>query len=166
MATFNRLASVTDPLNHLTTFGYDLEGNLTSLQGPIPSIPPTTLTYNGAGQPLSLTDPLGKSWQFGYSGGDLTSVTDPLLRTTTRVSDYAGRLGSVTNPLGQASFFEYDPLNRLLSRAEQIRPFIAAFAPVQDRGANSWALRNATFQPTTASFVDNLVAQGHFSPGP
>jgi YD repeat-containing protein len=29
-ATFQQLASVTDPLSHTTTFGYDTTGNLTS----------------------------------------------------------------------------------------------------------------------------------------
>jgi len=121
VSSYNQLTSVTDPLGHTTTFGYDASGKLlTSIQGPIPSIPATAFGYNTAGQVTSVTNPLGKTWQFGYEYGDLKTVTDPLLRTTTRVTDYAGRLASLTNPLGQASFYEYDNLNRLLKVADAL----------------------------------------------
>jgi YD repeat-containing protein len=43
------VASVTDPLNHTTTFGYDSAGNLTTITDPLSHT--TTLTYNAAGQP-------------------------------------------------------------------------------------------------------------------
>ena len=54
---FNQLASTTDPLNHTTTFTYDLKGNLTTVTDPLGK--QTTFTHNPAGQPLSTTDPLG-----------------------------------------------------------------------------------------------------------
>ena len=39
----------------------------------------STLTYNSAGKPATITDPRGKTTTLAYStAGDLTSVTDPL----------------------------------------------------------------------------------------
>ncbi len=111
---YNRLTLITDPLGHPTTFGYDPQfKNLTSVQGPIQSIPATQFGYNTAGQVASVTDPLNKTWEFTYNSGDLATVKDPLQRTTTRVTDFAGRLGLITNPLGQSTHYEYDNLNRL-----------------------------------------------------
>jgi YD repeat-containing protein len=87
--TFSEVASITDPLGHTTTFGRDSLGNLTSITR-APN-QPTTLTYNPAGQPLTLTDPAGTT-QLAYNLGDLATVTDPC---STR------RRGSRTQPAGR-----------------------------------------------------------------
>src|SRR5215510_8903401 len=87
-ATFNQLASVTDPLNHTTQFGYDTKGNVTSVSDLISN--QATFAYNFAGQPTSATNPLGKSTQYGYDGGDLVSVTSPLGTIVSRFIDSAG----------------------------------------------------------------------------
>jgi YD repeat-containing protein len=42
--TFNQVATVTDPLSHTTTFGYDAKGNLTTITNALSKI--TTLTVN------------------------------------------------------------------------------------------------------------------------
>ncbi len=110
-STFNQVASVTDPLNHTTTFAYDAEGNPTTVTNALGQ--PTTLTYNAAGQPITVTDPLSHTTQFEYSLGDLTAVTDPLGNRTTRGLDAAGRLLNLTNPLGLRTQYDYDALNRL-----------------------------------------------------
>ena len=47
-------STVTDPLNHTTTFGYDATGHLTTITNALSKI--TTLTVNNAGQPLTITD--------------------------------------------------------------------------------------------------------------
>ncbi|HEY7065844.1 MAG TPA: RHS repeat-associated core domain-containing protein [Chloroflexota bacterium] len=54
----------------------------------------------------------------GYSLGDLTAVTDPLGRTSTRFVDNAGRLVSTISPLGQLSRREYDALSRVVSTTD------------------------------------------------
>lgn len=50
-----------------------------------------------------MTSALNKTTQFGYDLTDLTSITDPLGRTTTRFMDPAGRTVRVTNALGQST---------------------------------------------------------------
>src|SRR6185437_4849648 len=43
----------------------------------------------------SVTDPMGRSWSYGYTGNNLTSVTDPL----SKVTSYTYGQGSTGNPL-------------------------------------------------------------------
>lgn len=117
-ATFNQVTSVTDPLNHTTTFGYDTKGNLTSITNALNKA--TTLTVNGAGQPLTITDPLNHTTTFTYDRGDLVTVTDPLNRETSRFIDTGGRLRSVTNPLGQHTRYAVDALDRVTQLADAV----------------------------------------------
>jgi len=118
-SSFNQIASVTDPLNHTSSFGYDSHGNLISVIDALNN--QTAVAYNSAGQPTSVTDPLSNTIQFGYSGGDLASVTNPLSQTTSRFVDGAGRVVSVTNPLGQTARIEYDALNRTTRTSDPLQ---------------------------------------------
>jgi uncharacterized protein RhaS with RHS repeats len=43
-----------------------------------------------------------------YTGGDLTSIADPLGRTTTRYYDVVGRPLSVIGPSGEATLTRWD----------------------------------------------------------
>src|SRR5206468_8457407 len=65
------------------------------------------------GQVTSITDALQHTSQFAYTGGDLTSVTDPLASVQRRFLDGAGRLIAVTDPLGRQTRFVPDKLNRV-----------------------------------------------------
>lgn len=96
--TFNQVATVTNPLNHTTTFGYDTKGNLTTITNALSKT--TTITVNPQGQPLTITDPLSNVTTLTYEAGDLIKVKDPLNRETKRVLDAAGCLRNVTNPPG------------------------------------------------------------------
>ncbi|MGH7391689.1 MAG: RHS repeat-associated core domain-containing protein, partial [Candidatus Rokuibacteriota bacterium] len=107
---FNQVATVTDPLGHTTTLGYDGLGNLTTITNPLGH--QVTRTHNAAGQPLTVATPAG-TITFGYERGDLVTISDPTGQTTTRFTDAAGRLVALTNPLGQRTRYEYDALNRL-----------------------------------------------------
>ncbi|NGZ11957.1 MAG: RHS repeat protein [Nitrospira sp. LK70] len=73
-------ATVTDPLSHTTTFGYDTKGNLTTITNALSKT--TTITVNSQGQPLTIKDPLNNITTFTYELGDLISVKDPLNRKT------------------------------------------------------------------------------------
>ena len=113
---FNQLETITDPLSHPTTFGHsDGKGNVTSIKNALDKI--WTILPNAAGQPASITDPLGNVTQFTYSlannTGDLNSVIDPLTNTTTRFTDAVGRLIRLTDALGNTTLYDYDSLNRL-----------------------------------------------------
>ena len=107
---FNDLASVTDPLQHTTTYGYDSAGTLTNITDPLQH--QTTFGYNGQGQVTTVTDALQHTTTLAYSGGDLTTITDPLGRVTTRFPDAAGRVLTITNA-GQTTRYTYDRTNRV-----------------------------------------------------
>jgi len=104
-------ATVTDPLSHTTTFGYDPKGNPTTITNALNKV--TTITVNTQGQPLTIKDPLNNITTLTYELGDLISVKDPLNRTTTRMIDAAGRLRSLINPLGQKTIYSPDALDRI-----------------------------------------------------
>ena len=56
------------------------------------------LGYSGTadtGEITSVTDPMNRTWTYGYTGSDLTSVTDPIGNETT----YAYGAGTTGNPL-------------------------------------------------------------------
>ncbi len=90
-STFNRVATIQDPLTHTTTFTYEASGarNLQSISDPLAH--QTSFTYDPQGQPLTITTPAGTT-QLGYTLGDLTTMTNPLGKTTTRFTDPGGRL--------------------------------------------------------------------------
>ena len=108
--TFNQVATITDPLNHTTSFFYDSVGNLEKVRDANNN--ETTYTYNAVGQPLTVATPAGTT-QFVYEFGDLVSVIDPLGNVTARGMDSIGRLQSMTNPLGLTTGYGYDNLNRM-----------------------------------------------------
>ena len=54
-----------------------------------------TLGYNSSSLITSVTDPMGRRWNYSYAGSDLTSATDPIGNTTT----YTYGAGSSGNPL-------------------------------------------------------------------
>ena len=64
---FNQLSTVTDPLNHTTTYGYDAKGNLVSVTNALNQT--TVIGRNSAGQPTSITDPLTNTRQYAYDFG-------------------------------------------------------------------------------------------------
>jgi len=108
--TFNQVATITDPLTHTTTLGYDSFGNRTSITNPLSQ--QATLTYNTNNQPVTVTTPAGTT-TFGYEGSDLISVTDPTGKVTMRYTDAVGRMVRMTDPLGRSTDYTYDPLNRM-----------------------------------------------------
>ena len=67
---------------------YDTLGRLTSATDPLTH--ETTIAANAPGQVTSVTDALQHTSQFGYTGGDLTSVTDPLNAVQCRFLDARG----------------------------------------------------------------------------
>ena len=108
---YQQVATITDPLQHTTSFEYDAAGNLTRIIDPLQHA--TAFTYNPQGLTMSVTDALQHTTSFGYTGGDLTSVTDPLGRVTTRLLDGLGRVRTVINPLGQTTRYTYDGNSRV-----------------------------------------------------
>jgi RHS repeat-associated protein len=122
------LISLLSPQQRLWTFGYDANGNLTSVTDPdgnASGAAPGSYTtryaydstgelltatdadgnktsytsYNPTGYPQTITDALGNATQYGYnSRGDVTSVTDPFQAVTTYAYDVFGRPGQIVAP--------------------------------------------------------------------
>lgn len=81
----------------------------------------TWWTYNGRGQPLTMTDPDGFVTTYTYdANGRMASVTKPDIAGQPRARwlfgyDAAGRLQTVTDPELRVTTFGYDTRNRLTS---------------------------------------------------
>jgi RHS repeat-associated protein len=146
---FQQLATVTDPLFHTTSFSHDAKGSVTSVTDPLNH--ETTFTHNAAGQPLTVTTPAGMT-QIGYEGGDVTSVTDGLGRTTSRFNDGGGRVVSVTDPLGRMTRYEYDALNQLTKTIDALQN---ATSYTYDPNGNLLTLTDARNNTTTWTY-DNM----------
>lgn len=133
----NQLLSVTDALNRTTTYTYDSNGNVASIQTPeanttqfqyestysrltqiTDAMTPanvTLFTYPSLTQ-TTITNPLGKITTIAYnSSGQPVSITDPLTHQTTFEYDSAGNLAATVDALGNRVERYYDAASRLLS---------------------------------------------------
>ena len=105
------LKTVTDALNHTTTYTYDALGNLTQIVNPDGSA--TQYAYDKLGRIVSTTDALGNTTSYTYdANGNQTSATDALNHTTSYTYDAAGQLVSSTDPSGSVATYAYDGLGR------------------------------------------------------
>jgi RHS repeat-associated protein len=109
--TFNTIATRTDALNKTTTFGYDAYGNLTHVIDPLSN--QVSIAHNTAGQPVTMTNGVGKTTQLDYSLGELVQITDPLNRITRRELDILGRLQAEVDPLSNRTGYEYDAVDQV-----------------------------------------------------
>lgn len=116
--TYNLVASVTDPLGHTVSYGYNFRGNLASLTNALGQ--KATYKYNAAAELSTATNALGKSTQFIHSLGVLVEAIDPLGNSTRQEIDAAGRTTSVINPLGEVTRYEYDNLNQQTQGTDQM----------------------------------------------
>ena len=127
MATTD-LASVTDPLGHAISFGYDANGRRTTvtdalnhatttaydLQGRVARLTRhdgtyTTIEYDKSGRRSKVIDPLGRPKSFTYDAyGRLASTIDATGGVTRYSYDLMGRLTSVIDAKDQATAFEYN----------------------------------------------------------
>jgi RHS repeat-associated protein len=106
---FQQLASVTDPLLHSVTYGYDTRGALTTITDHLGHS--VSVTSDTAGQPTSLTNAAGTA-QLQYQAGDLTGILDGNGQLTRRLIDGAGRELRRTDALGNVTRAEYNAFNQ------------------------------------------------------
>jgi RHS repeat-associated protein len=120
-----------------TTFGYDNDGNPTSIAAPLsrntgegydalnrvssitdPGNGVTTFGYDAEDNLTSVKDPRSLITSYGYDGfGDLTSQVSPDTGTTSNTYDSAGNLATGTDARGAVATYGYDALNRVTSIA-------------------------------------------------
>jgi len=113
-----RLYSVIDPRGHETTFSYVTSGqdkwklaSSTDRGGAL-----TTYSYDDASQVTTVALPLGRTWRYAYSsGGQPTSITNPLSQQTTIAWSPDLQVSSVTAPNGAAISYSYNDNGALRS---------------------------------------------------
>lgn len=127
----------TSPATQIVQYGYDPQGNLTSIDGPLAGSPNdlTVLAYDALNRLKQVTDALSGVAAYGYDALDqLASVTDPRgLATaytvsglddetlevspdrgsTTRTFDAAGNVKTSTDARGKTTTYTYDELGRV-----------------------------------------------------
>jgi YD repeat-containing protein len=123
--TGGRLATVTNPLNNLTSFGYEpfSQGVSYAAYVAAPSAAPdaiTTITYDTtAGAPprvASIQYPDGELSELHWNATTnlkVDSIEDPLAHRTTYTYDATGNVTAVGNPLGETFTYQYDSQSRL-----------------------------------------------------
>jgi RHS repeat-associated protein len=133
------LTKVTDPNNHVTTYGYDAEGNKTSkkdanenetkwvynkthdvIEETTPKGETTTITRNAAGDPETIKRPAPESktqeTKFKYAAnGDLEEETDPLDRTTKFEYNSYGNRKALIDPAGDKRTWGYNEDGQITS---------------------------------------------------
>lgn len=116
-----------------TTYGYDSNGNPTSVAAPMarnttktydalnrltqvtdPANGNTYFSYDPHDQLVSVEDPRTLTTSYGFNGfGNVTSQVSPDTGTTTNTYDSGGNLASGTDARGAIATYSYDALNRV-----------------------------------------------------
>ena len=117
------VTSVIDPRSKATTYRYDSHGNLIEVRKPGGGL--TKYVYDGVGRMIGVIEPRGNvaganvddfKTTFTYNAADqMTTVTDPLGRVTSKAYDPGGRMISVTDAKNRTTAYAYNPANLLTS---------------------------------------------------
>lgn len=159
-----RLAYIEDPWSTRLTMGYDASNRLISVMDNLGIANRTglTFTYSGSSSHIqSVRDWTGRTWQFGYQGDNLATVTNPLSQaftynyhsgthllkdvvkpesrngqyvTTTFTYYENDKAFDYTNQLGHAETLDYD-LYRQSTRVTDPRGFVREYFYDNDNGA-------------------------------
>ncbi len=108
------VTSVKDPLNKTTTNQYDRVNRLkqTTSSSPISAV--TQYAYNGLDALKQVTDPRNLATTYTLNGlGDVTQQVSPDTGQTTNTYDSGGNLATQTDAKGQVTTYAYDVLNRV-----------------------------------------------------
>jgi RHS repeat-associated protein len=84
-----------------------------------------------------------------YEVGDLVKVKDPLNRETQRILDAAGRLRTVTNPLGQKTLYTPDALDRITQLTDAVN---GTTVLTYDANSNLLTVTDAKSQQTVYTY--------------
>ncbi|WP_175597049.1 RHS repeat protein [Peristeroidobacter soli] len=108
--------SVIAPLGRDATQGYDELNRLTSVTDALNGV--TQYGYNALDQLISVTDPRGLVTSYSYNAlGDLGQQTSPDTGVTSNTYDSGGNLATSTDARGAVATYTYDALNRVATAA-------------------------------------------------
>jgi|GEM_PF-3364898 len=132
-----KLAAIVDANGKETVFKYDLVGNLSSRTDSYGRM--TQFFYDELNRPSDVMDAAGAITSFGYENGRLSSVTDPITKTTTYqrdglsvtktdrngeavVNKYlpGGLIETVTYADGRVTGYSHDAYGRLTSMTDRL----------------------------------------------
>jgi RHS repeat-associated protein len=120
---FNLVTSIQDPNLNTTLLTYDALGNLTQIKDA--NLNTTAMTYDVQGRIATAKSGSLPVTTYVYEGPDLKTITDPLSRVITMLTDGAGRVISVKDPLGNTTTTEYDTLNRVKKITDPLGNFVS-----------------------------------------
>ncbi len=105
-----RLSAKVDPLGRRVEYRHDTDGQLTGqiFMPGTPDARQTTFGYNAAGDPVSMTDSLGRTTTLSYTDRCVSAVTDAAGRTRRTECNFAGQPVAVTDPMGHRTRFTYE----------------------------------------------------------
>lgn len=132
-SNLNRLFQELGSLNQTTEYGYDSQGNVTSVKDPLnritsnqydalnrlkqvtdPGLGVTQYAYNGLGALIQVSDPRALVTGYTVNGlGNLTLQTSPDTGNTSNTYDAAGNVLTRTDAKQQTTTYAYDALNRV-----------------------------------------------------
>ena len=116
------LATIEGPrsdVNDVTDFGYDAEGNLTSMSNALGHITQFE-NHDAHGRPGRMIDPNGVARTLAYDArGRLASVTGPEGVTSFALDD-RGLMGGFTAPNGVTESYLYDDAHRLVAASDSL----------------------------------------------
>jgi RHS repeat-associated protein len=131
------VTSITDPLNRVTANAYDALNRLKRVTDPGNGV--TAYGYDGLDQLISVTDPRNNATTYTLDGlGNLAVQSSPDTGATANTHDAAGNLITSTDAKGQSTSYTYDALNRVtrivydLATGTQLKRVDYAY----DQGAN------------------------------
>ena len=182
ISNLNRLFREVGALGQTTEYGYDPQGNVTSVKDPLNRV--TANQYDALNRLKQVTDPASGITQYGYNGLDaLTSVSDPRslvtsyavdglgnltqqvspdTGTTANTYDAAGNLLTQTDAKGQATTYAYDALNRvtLITFADGAKQ-----AYGYDAGTNGKGRLTSIVETNPANAVTSQIAYAYDQKG-
>jgi RHS repeat-associated protein len=151
--TQGNVLTATDPAGKVTTYTYDARNNLLTTTLPAPAAgqpaPVTTRTYDANNNLLTLQDALGRTTTWTYNSNSL-----PITMTLPGGGVYnytytAGRLTQVTDPNSVVTNFGYDANGRLLYREDALGKRVTF---TYDALGNVLTVKNALNETTTYTY--------------
>ena len=116
--------SFTRTLKNGTTIEYDADGFMTARVDRNGNA--TSYAYDASDNLTTITDPVGLVTTLAYTGGRLTSVTDPASRVTGFEHDAAGDLVKIVDADLTERLFAYDERHRMTAQTSK-RGFASAY---------------------------------------
>ena len=119
-SSLNRLTQEIGASGQTTTYAYDNQGNVISIDGPLAGTGDTTTnSYDALNRLTRMTDPNAGQVNYGYNALDqMTSVSDPRNLTTSYAYDALNNLNQLTSPDTGATQNTYDNAGNLLAQTD------------------------------------------------